>query len=300
MDKDEVKFLLASFRPDGADTGDRDFEEALKAATEDRELCEWFAAERAADSEIARALGTVAAPAGLRDRILAVAQTDFSGVPQAETLQDARMIGAVASVQAPAELRGRILTAMERSAADKPVQISWWRKAAWPIAAAAGVAFAFLLTWDAENKSDKVIVLNPRVTVPVDVVEASFIRNYESNGLTFDEDPKEHGLLMSILEKKKLPCPKYLPKGLVGVKGEGCRELEIDGKRGSLVCFNRPGCGPVNLVIFNRSDVCGELPTRDRPALTQNGPWAVARWVDGGYVFVLLGSTQVEKLAELF
>ena len=33
---------------------------------------------------------------------------------------------------------------------------------------------------------------------------------------------------------------------------------------------------------------------------TQNGPWAVARWVDEGHVFILLGSQPVDKLASLF
>ena len=77
-------------------------------------------------------------------------------------------------------------------------------------------------------------------------------------------------------------------------------EMVIDGKRGSLVCFDDPENGRVHLVIFKRSDVCGDLPTKDQPALSQNGPWAVARWMDDGQVYVLLGSRPMEKLASLF
>ncbi len=38
MDKERAKFVLQSFRPDGADVDDIDFAEALVLATKDREL----------------------------------------------------------------------------------------------------------------------------------------------------------------------------------------------------------------------------------------------------------------------
>ena len=45
MDKEHAKFLLQSYRPDGADAQDSDFAEALQLAAEDRDLGEWLANE---------------------------------------------------------------------------------------------------------------------------------------------------------------------------------------------------------------------------------------------------------------
>jgi hypothetical protein len=102
------------------------------------------------------------------------------------------------------------------------------------------------------------------------------------------------------LQKRKLPCADCLPRGLRNVKGIGCRELVIDGKRGSLICFDERENGVVHVVIFRREDVCGELPEKNRPRMAQNGDWASAQWQDGENVFVAISHTQVEKLAGLF
>jgi len=302
MDKEKAKFQLGSFRPDGADAGDQDFAEALKLAAEDRELGEWLTAERAQDAVFAMALGSIEAPAALRDSILGIENASLGGVPQAETEVDAWMIGSLASMRAPDELRGRILASMATSDQTRKAgnRTAWWRKAAWPTAAAAGVALAFAFTMDRGGENLPVASIQPSNTVPVDVVQASFIRTFESPLFGFEEHRQPHRELEKILEKQKLPCAKRLPPGLIGAQGEGCRELVVDGKRGSLVCFDEPVNGRVHLVIFKRADVCGELPTRDHPALSQNGPWSVARWIDGDQVYVLLGSRPMEKLASLF
>lgn len=303
MDKERVKLLLRCFRPDGADAGDADFADALNAAASDRDLGEWLAYERAFDSAFAKALSSVSPPADLREKILHASKTDFAGLPQAETLHDARMIGAVASIQAPPALRETVLASMDlsrRTHTARRGRRMWWR-AAIPAAAAAGIALAFFLTRSPVT-ADSTLASAPAATVPVEVVQASFIRTFESPLPLYDTDahPEEHGKLMQILEKKKLPCPKCLPPGLVGIKGLGCRELLIDGKRGSLVCFDEPENGRVHLVIFKRADVCGDLPAKNSPKFTQNGPWACARWMDEGHVFVLLSSAKMDKLASLF
>ena len=53
MDKEQAKFILESFRPDGADAHDETFAAALQLAVEDRDLCEWLTHERSTDAKFA-------------------------------------------------------------------------------------------------------------------------------------------------------------------------------------------------------------------------------------------------------
>ncbi len=296
MDKEQARFILRSFRPDGADVNDADFAEALALAMRDRELGEWLADERAMDAAFANALTAVRIPETLREDILGCLAGERADFPQAGDSRDAAMIGALASIQPPADLRGRILAAMDRSTTVAFPKRSLWRRVALPLAAAAGVAFAFFLTRN--NGSQSAVASNS--PLPVDVVQAGFIRAYESPLFSLDEKRGDHRDLLKHLASRKLPCPGCLPPGLVGVKSIGCRELVIDGKRGSLICFDERENGVVHLVIFRREDVSGDLPQRDRPSFAQKGHWAAARWSDDKNVFILVGATDLRKLASLF
>lgn len=296
MDKEQARFILRSFRPDGADANDRDFAAALTLAMQDRELGEWLAEERALDTAFARALNTVEIPEMLREDILGCLAGERTDFPQAGDTQDAAIIGALASIQPPESLRGEILAAMDRSASVAFPRNSMWRRVALPLAAAAGVAFAFFLT----RQNSPQPALADSGPLPVDVVQAGFIRTFESPLFSLDEKRDEHHELLQHLESRKLPCPGCLPPGLVGVKSIGCRELVIDGKHGSLICFDEHENGIVHLAIFRREDVFGNLPQRDRPTFVQSGSWATARWEDEKHVFILIGATDLRKLASLF
>jgi hypothetical protein len=297
MDKEQAKFILRSFRPDGADVDDHDFAEALALAVRDRELGEWLADERAMDAAFASALAAVRIPETLREDIIGCLAGERGDFPQAGDERDASMIGALASIQPPADLRGRILTAMTSSSTTVAFpRRSLWRPLALPLAAAAGVAFAFILTRKDETPS----AIANNSPLPVDVVQAGFIRAYESPFFRLQKKGEHHAELVQHLSSRKLPCPGCLPPGLVGVKSIGCRELIIDGKRGSLICFEERENGVVHLAIFRRQDVIGDLPQRDHPEFAQRGEWAAARWSDDNNVFILIAATDQRKLANLF
>ncbi len=71
MTTDEAKFILSAFRPGGSDSGNGAFGDALRIAGENPLLGAWFAQSRAHDGAIARKLGEISPPAGLREAILA-------------------------------------------------------------------------------------------------------------------------------------------------------------------------------------------------------------------------------------
>jgi hypothetical protein len=296
MDKEQARFILRSFRPDGADVEDRDFAEALALAAANRELGEWLARERAFDAAFANALASVELPETLRADILGCLAGERGDYPQAEDERDSALIGALASIQPPPELRQEILAAMDRTATTvqrtrKPI----WMRLGLPLAAAAGIALALLI---ARPEDDTRVVSNE--PLPAEVVEAGFIRIFESPLFSLDEKRDDHQELFASLKARSLPCPCSLPPGLAKVKGIGCRELVIDGKHGSLICFDEREAGVVHLVVFRREDVSGDFPPLDRPELTTKGCWSAARWQHHDNVFILIGSSDLKKLAALF
>jgi len=295
MDKERAKFVLRSFRPDGADAVDDDFAEALQMASGDRELGEWLMRERAFDAEFAEALARVDLPEGLRECVLLAMIRDGGGFPKVDTDGDREMIAAMACIRVPDGLRGHILEAMERTTQVERGNFGWKRFGI-PLAAAAGIALAFVTV---DGKSPAGIAKGKR-SITIDAVQAGFVRTFESPIFSLDQEGDQAPHLMSYLRGKGLPCGKgYLPPGLIGVKSLGCRELVIDGKRGSLLCFDDAG-GTVHLVIFRRQDVGCELPGISSPMIEQAGHWAEASWSSGDYVFVLLGTREKQSLAALF
>jgi hypothetical protein len=302
MDKEEARFILRCFRPDGADAENPDFAEALAWAAKDRELGEWLARERASDAGFAKALTAVSIPASLREEILAglaLERGDETGLPDEF---DACVIGAMAALSPPPGLRAEILAAMERTVAPAPARKKILWRFGLPVAAAAGIALAFLLSGPAVPPEGSLVTNDPGsgAVVPVGnqltigVVESGFIKAFESPGFTLDLKNPDHHALFSHLKSSKLPCPtRCLPKGLRGVPGLGCRELEIDGKRGALVCFKQEN-DMVHLVIFKRCDVKCKLPQGGKPDIQTKGNWSVARWSDEDWVFVLMGKEGVD------
>jgi len=301
VDKEQARFILRSYRPDGSDGADPQFAEALQLAHADLELGQWLASERSFDAAFAAALGKVKLPASLCQDILASLATERGDIPQACDPMDAAMVGALASIRPPAALRGEVLAAMSSSAnlATTPArgQHSWlWRRGAISLAAAAGIVLAFVAT---RGEAPSVIKSVPQL--PVELVETGFIRTFESPLFSLDKEREDRTVLLAHLRQHKLPCPCCLPQGLADVKGVGCRELVINGKSGSLISYDDPQNGVVHLVVFHRQDVSGELPQREAPGITQHGLWTVACWVHDEKVFMLLGNgTSVAKFAALF
>eukprot|EP00903_Cladosiphon_okamuranus_P004199 g4197.t1 len=295
MDKERAKFVLQSFRPDGADSEDADFAEALKLATSDRELGEWLMRERAFDAEFAEAMARVELPKGLVENVLLAMAQDNGLSLQVDKQSEGEMIEAIASIPVPEGLRERVLESMERSAVVVRPKFGWVKVWA-PVAAAAGIAFGLFIM----ERQHGDVVAEADQKVSIDAVQAGFVRAFESPIFSLDERNPKMDDLMGYLRSIGLPCGEgYLPKGLTGVDGVGCRELIIDGKRGSLICFDEAE-GTVHFVVFRKEDVAGDLPDKAHPRIVQDGNWAKAAWEEDGYAFCLMGMRKKEKLASFF
>ncbi len=297
MDKDKAKFVLQSFRPDGADSQDVDFAEALQLATEDRELGEWLVRERAFDAEFAEALARVDLPAGLRENVLLAMVQDGGDFPKVDMVEEGKWITAMAGIEVPEGLRERILVAMDQTAKVHK-QGFGWKRIGIPLAAAAGIAMAFVAIRENSIGSDPVVKNDQRI--PVKAVAAGFVRTIESPIFSLDKLSPEMPKLVTYLREKGLPCGEgYLPPGLRGSKGLGCRELIIDGVKGSLICFDEEN-GTVHLVILRKQDIQGDLPGISHPVIEQAGDWASATWEKDDYVFTMMSLRDKSKFEGFF
>lgn len=296
MDKEQARFILRSFRPDGADAADPGFAEALHLAAEDRELGEWLARQRALDAEFSRALESLAIPERLREEILSGLAAERGEVPPPHDELDRSFMAALSGLRPPDELRGKLLAAMSPAMKDKrPLPRS---RIALLLAAAAGFALAFLVGQPGAPLPQEAKIKPVRI----EAVQAGFIKTFKAPDFSLEEKNPDHETLFTHLRGRSLPCPGCdpIPAGLQKVPSLGCRELVIDGKRGSLICFDRGADGIVHLIIFRREDVSCEVPVGGKPAFNQNGQWAVASWGTADDVFILVSDVQVEKLSALF
>lgn len=294
MDKDEAKFILSSFRPDGADADATEFAAALRLAAADRELGDWLAAERARDAVFAGALERVTLPDGLREEILGSLAAERGEMPEPDET-DAAFFGALEGVRPPDGLRREVLVAMEQSS---PRTSKWSWKWAAPMAAAAGIVLALVFTNPDEPPVGGTL---PAGVVPIAHVEDAAIDTLTSPDFAFHEKGSDHETLFRFIREHGRACPAgALPEGLKGIPGLGCRNLVVDGKPGALICFLRGEDDVVHLVVFRDGDVEALEAGRDAPLVERHGEWSVARWSDKGRTFLLLGNTEPERISELF
>ena len=295
MDKEQARFILRSFRPDGADAAEPDFAQALHLAAADRELGEWLSRERAQDAEFSRVLSRIEIPETLREEILFGLAAERGEAPPLLDEMDRAFMAALGDVRLPEGLRADILAAMPPgNVVNGPFP---WFRIGLPLAAAAGLALAFLV-----NNGKQVPAQVKIAPVHIEAIQAGFIKTFKAPDFSLEKQNPDHEAMFSHLRERGLPCPAVdpIPAGLKNVPSLGCRELVIDGKRGSLVCFNRGADGLVHLIIFRREDFSGEVPMDGKPRMDQSGGWAVASWGAADEVYVLVGDTTIERLAALF
>ncbi len=298
MDKEQARFVLSGYRPDGADSLDEDFAEALRQANEDPELGSWLAESRAFDAGFAGALERLSIPPTLRQSILGRFAEVRQGLGPVEDPWDDAFARTLAGVRPPEVLRSQILAGMA-AARRKRGRERRWRHVWLPLAAAAGITAALLVNFGA-GKTGAGFLAQQR-KLPVEVVQAEFIRAFEGPAFSFEEKNSEPHALFAHLQEKSLPCPCLLPKGMAAAKGIGCRELKIEGRTGSIICFHQTDDCTLHLLVIRRLDVDGELPGQAEPEIHRQGKWSVARWADEERVFVLIADEmEPERLRKLF
>lgn len=311
MDKEQAKFILQSFRPDGADAADTDFAEALQLAVENRELGEWLADERATDAAFASALCEVEIPEELRQHILAVMRGEKPTDPEMDAAMDNILFDAMGDVQPSAGLREQILAAMEvENSHEAPsnaitpdaTQAGWfagwagWKKlAAVAAAVVLGTFVAFQMT--STNPVDDRITSHDVQQHAGKLLNASFELDVKG------PNPES---INTWLVSHELPSLSGLPESLQNVKKLGCKEIKLPGdKKASLVCFREGDGGTVHVIIVKND----YIEDRNLPTLSEvkkgdcyhcpKTKWNIARWQDGENTFIMLAKKDASAKNEL-
>lgn len=308
MDKQQAQFILQSFRPNGADSADADFQEALQLVVADRELGEWFTAERAADAEFADALAGVNIPVCLRLSLLAIMRGEAAEDIQLDEGVDQVISGALADVQPPEGLRDQVIAAMEvekhhrnqvqplRGVARNVQKKKWINIAA--IAAALVLGVFFALQIDLSDKDQ---------LTSYDVQQSA--ANILNTQFSLDVKHEDSTHLTSWLADHHLPAPRdveHLPPGLRKLPSIGCKRMELPGeKEASLICFIAQGGGALHLIVVSNQWVSDmDLPSIEEVTLSNcyhcpKTSWNVVRWRDATNSYILMSKHQADRKQEL-
>ena len=256
--------------------------------------------ERALDAAFANALASVELPETLREDILGCLAGERGDFPQARGRPGRR----ARSARWPRSSRRRN-SARKSSppwtaarAASNAGPRPFWRRLGLPLAAAAGIALAFLI---ARPKSGTAAG-GGNEPLPVDVVQAGFIRTFESPLFSLDEKREDHQALIANLEIPLAALP-VLPAARTRQR-EG-RRLPRTGHRWQTRIAHllrrargrRRPPGRSSAARMSRGDLPGARPPGTSPAEAA-GPPPAGSTRDN--VFILIGNTDVRKLAALF
>lgn len=327
MDKEQAKFLLSSFRPDGADAHMPEFAEALQLAAEDRELGDWLAQERATDAAFAEALNTVPIPDGLRDEIMAVLEYDGQD-SEGDVEIDSLFTGGLASIVPPDGLREQILTAMDMEQSqmasaepDNVTDINKWR---W-ISVAGVAAVVAVGTFITVNRPEPVIqtpALAQSSPLSADVIDSRSVRPVAVRSAIQEmavklNTPAELDLNTDLgcahdakdfLTGKHSPVPATLPQGLSNASLVGARDMYLEsGQPVSLLCFKKEGMGMVHLMVVDTANLEDPDILDSMKSITlkscfgcKKTQFNIVQWKEGDTAYMMLTKAEKSDMLNLF
>ena len=304
MDIEQAKFILSSFRPDGADAHDPAFADALSLAAEDRQLGEWLAQERARDAAFAAALNNIEIPADLRDAIHHILTAVENQTELAHEELDTSFISALSHISPPAGLRDQILAAMEieKETIVRPAQSKFssrpWGWISGIAAAAAVLVISFIFLGPGANQATA-------STSPQEITQTA-IDQLSSPEFKLDLKNPEQAALYEWLKSNELPAPDELPPGLMNIPGLGCKKLQVGNDKipASLICFRKGENQVVHLVVIKKenldADLDGMICAGDNCYKCNLTGWSHAKWSNDKNAFFLLAKCDAEQLVALF
>jgi hypothetical protein len=191
---------------------------------------------------------------------------------------DDTMSAVVKDIAVPADLKESIL------AARKVVKVPFWRQPLseiaphWRVRAAAAAALILIAGGG--------ILLTRQPARFVDFRQELIARDWAGDP-HLDFESSDITRIKAWLGAHDASANFTLPPGLSGVRIHGCRLIERDGEKVSLICFAE-GPKHLHLFILNRADF-HDLPPEGAPDFEKCGVWKTASWRQGDRTYVLTG-----------
>ncbi len=196
-----------------------------------------------------------------------------------EGVLDTAMADGLRQVRPPGDLKAQIL------AGGRVTRPERWR---WPLR----LALAAIVILAAAIVFTRLDLGNPeKVTVSDWQKEAL---DFLSNNPQLDLLSPKSAKLTAYLRAHNSPTLRDLPRTLNVLSTIGCKELERNGRRISIMCFNGEDGKMVHLVITKREGVL-DLKVKE-PMIAEHNGWAMATWPEGNHSVMLVRRGTVEEL----
>ncbi len=240
MSEEDYRAVLSAARANGADDGDEAIARALEASKSDPELAAWLEEERAADMALSGQLSEVMPPEDLRERLLALDEA------------------------VPAEV-------IETQKGAVPFPVKEQHKRFWPkglplsLAAAAVLVVGLTLSLLSTLLSGGDELEAFTVAMQAEFVDHSSDMFKASTFTAVNAHLSEHAA----------PLPEGLPPGLSSDGLMGCRVIEHDGYRVTMLCWSKDGTKHLYVVDI------GNLPEDQLPreaVRRQHGSFTDLMW----------------------
>ena len=234
MNNQEARLILSAYRPDGHDSADPRFQEALAQAQRDPELAAWFARECRIDAALGGKVREQAQP--------------------------------------PPHLKAAILAAT-RMARPAP----WFQRPVWITSAAALLVGALIL----------VVLFLPKsggaefAALQRDMAEFLGSKEFRLEHMTPSANEAQRWLADRRVDF-------VMPARLESQPTMGCRVIDWQGHKVSLICFKLDGGETVHLFTLDRSAL-RDAPAAE-PQFSVAGRYAVAGWTGGDKVYLVATS----------
>ncbi|QQL44847.1 hypothetical protein [Sulfuriroseicoccus oceanibius] len=281
MNNEDLKTILGAARPNGMDREDPLIGEALRHLDKDPTLRDWFIEEQKFDAQVSAALSEVRAPAGLKDRILSMADVQRRAEASG---------GDAEVVELPVSRSGR----------------SWWQMAAAAVLLVAGTFAVTEMLHDdappqvADNPSQPVVtplagganaVFANWQSDAIDEVEGMIARNVRPQAVPAGLQPadllKQELISIHRSEATAEETIQALQSRLAESQLVVCQTIDSpEVGRYALICFRIDGV-LMHLAVFDRQKVVMPKCQREAVQVRCDDRWQTVAWNAGGRTVML-------------
>jgi hypothetical protein len=186
---------------------------------------------------------------------------------------------ALKEVKAPQQLRQSIMAGRR---IIEPT-FRWKQPVWWAMAAAFALVLGVAGFWFKSNRSVQFATFQSEMMHAADatVDHVEFVTNNAAQ-------------IQAWLAGHEVETNYVVPLGLRGVSGMGCRVLNWEGNKISMICFPQQGTNHVDLFIAEKTAFKGSIPGSE-PQFVAIGNNAMASWSQAGKVYLLVGHGQVNQ-----